>query len=52
MTEPRWIDRRALELLHDESLAEHGGAAMMRPAADDLTEEALADWIARLSQPR
>jgi death on curing protein len=28
----RWIDRRALELLHDQSLAEHGGASGLRDA--------------------
>ncbi len=26
----RWIDKRALMLLHDESLAEHGGASGLR----------------------
>lgn len=26
----RWIDKRALLLLHDESLAEHGGASGLR----------------------
>ena len=26
----RWLDRRALELLHDESLAELGGACGLR----------------------
>lgn len=26
----RWIDKRALILLHDESLAEHGGASGLR----------------------
>ncbi len=26
----RWVDKRALMLLHDESLAEHGGAAGLR----------------------
>ena len=26
----RWIDRRTLVLLHDESLAEHGGASGLR----------------------
>lgn len=36
----RWIDRRALELLHAESLAEHGGGAGLR--AEDLLESALA----------
>ena len=40
MTEPRWINRRALELLHDESLAEHGGAAGLRD--ENLLESALA----------
>ena len=36
----RWIDRRALELLHDESLAEHGGAPGLRDPG--LFESALA----------
>ncbi|HSI60154.1 MAG TPA: type II toxin-antitoxin system death-on-curing family toxin [Ideonella sp.] len=36
----RWIDRRALELLHDESLAEHGGAPGLRDGG--LLESALA----------
>jgi death-on-curing protein len=36
----RWIDKRALVLLHDESLAEHGGAAGLRD--DGLLESALA----------
>jgi len=36
----RWIDRRALELLHDESLAEHGGSAGLRD--ENLLESALA----------
>ena len=36
----RWIDRRALELLHDESLAEHGGSAGLRD--EGLLESALA----------
>jgi death-on-curing protein len=36
----RWIDRRALELLHDESLAEHGGAAGLRD--EGLFESELA----------
>jgi len=30
MREPRWISRRALLLLHTETLAEHGGLAGMR----------------------
>lgn len=36
----RWISRKALELLHDESLAEHGGASGIRD--DHLFEFALA----------
>lgn len=36
----RWVDRRLLELLHDESLAEHGGAAGLRD--EGLLESALA----------
>ena len=36
----RWIDKRALLLLHDESLAEHGGAAGMRD--EGLLDSALA----------
>lgn len=40
MSEPRWIPRRALELLHDESLAEHGGSPGLRD--ENLLESALA----------
>lgn len=36
----RWIDKRALLLLHDESLAEHGGAPGIRD--EGLLESALA----------
>jgi death-on-curing protein len=36
----RWIDKGALVLLHDESLAEHGGAAGLRD--EGLFESALA----------
>lgn len=36
----RWVERRALELLHDESIAEHGGAPGIRDAG--LFESALA----------
>lgn len=36
----RWVDRRALVLLHDESLAEHGGASGLRD--EGLLESALA----------
>jgi death-on-curing protein len=38
--EPRWVARRALELLHEESLAEHGGASGLRD--EGLLESALA----------
>lgn len=40
MKEPRWIDRRALELLHEESLAEHGGSDGLRDSG--LLDSALA----------
>ena len=36
----RWVDRGALVLLHDESLAEHGGASGLRE--EGLLEPALA----------
>ena len=36
----RWVKRAALELLHDESLAEHGGAPGLRD--EGLLESALA----------
>jgi death-on-curing protein len=36
----RWVSRAALELLHDESLAEHGGAPGLRD--EGLFESALA----------
>lgn len=36
----RWIDKHALILLHDESLAEHGGASGMRD--EGLLDSALA----------
>ncbi len=36
----RWVHRAALELLHDESLAEHGGAPGLRD--EGLLESALA----------
>lgn len=39
MKEPRWIDRRALLLLHSASLAEHGGLEGVRD--EGLLESAL-----------
>jgi death on curing protein len=40
MSGPVWINRRALELLHSESIAEHGGAEGLRD--EGLFESALA----------
>ena len=40
MTEPRWIDKRALLLLHDEDLAGHGGLPGLRD--EGLLDSALA----------
>jgi death on curing protein len=40
MSHWRWIDRRALLLLHDESIAEHGGAPGIRD--EGLLDLALA----------
>ena len=39
-TEPRWIDKRSLLLLHDESIAEHGGLTGLRD--EGLLDSALA----------
>lgn len=36
----RWVDKQALHLLHDESLAEHGGAAGIRD--EGLLDSALS----------
>lgn len=36
----RWVDQRSLMLLHDESLAEHGGASGLRD--EGLLQSALA----------
>lgn len=43
----RWIDKRLLLLLHDESLAEHGGAAGMRD--EGLLDSALGRPLNLLS---
>lgn len=40
MSEPIWLNRKALELLHSESLSEHGGADGLRD--EGLFESALA----------
>ena len=40
MKEPKWLDRRALVLLHGENLAEHGGRAGILD--EGLLESALA----------
>lgn len=40
MTEPRWVNRQALQILHDKSLAEHGGLKGLRD--EGMLESALA----------
>ena len=40
MSEPVWVSRRVLELLHDESLVEHGGAEGLRDSG--LLDSAMA----------
>lgn len=40
MREPFWLSRPAVEIIHDEQLAEHGGAPGLRDAG--LLESALA----------
>jgi death-on-curing protein len=40
MSEPVWVSRRVIELLHQESLAEHGGAEGLRDAG--LLDSAMA----------
>lgn len=40
MTEPLWLSRAAVEIIHAEELAEHGGSAGLRDAG--LLEGALA----------
>jgi death on curing protein len=40
MAEPRWIKREALQILHDESVAEHGGLGGLRD--EGMLESALA----------
>jgi|SRR5882672_3299279 len=40
MSEPEWLSRQALELLHDESLVEHSGGGGLRDSG--LLDSALA----------
>ena len=40
MSEPLWLTRAAIEIIHDEQLAEHGGAPGIRD--EGLLESALA----------
>lgn len=40
MSEPSWLTRLAVEIIHDEQLAEHGGAPGLRD--EGLLESALA----------
>lgn len=41
MTEPKWLTREAIEIMHDEQLAEHGGLSSLKD------ENALEAAIAR-----
>lgn len=47
MSNWRWIDKRTLILLHDESLAEHGGASGLRD--ETMLQSALARPLNLLS---
>jgi death-on-curing protein len=40
VTEPFWLSRQAIEIIHDEQLAEHGGAGGLRESG--LLDSALA----------
>jgi death on curing protein len=40
VTEPLWLSRQAIEIIHDEQLAEHGGAGGLRDSG--LLDSALA----------
>lgn len=46
-----WIDRRALELLHGESLREHGGAAGLRDEGQLESALARPPNLAQYGQP-
>ncbi len=47
----RWIDRRLLVLLHDESLAAHGGASGLRDAGLLASALARPENLAAYGQP-
>lgn len=42
MSEPRWLSRFVVDVIHSELLSEHGGAAGVRHGGEDLIESALA----------
>jgi death on curing protein len=42
VSEPRWLSRLLVDVIHSELLQEHGGAAGVRAGGDDLIESALA----------
>jgi death on curing protein len=42
VTEPRWLSRLLVDVIHSELLAEHGGRPGVRAGGDDLIESALA----------
>src|SRR6266545_5802528 len=46
MTEPRWIDKRALLLLHDEDLAEHGEVFIVQQQERALVDPARLGHLA------
>ncbi len=41
MSEPRWLSRRLVDVMHEEMLREHGGSPGVRAGGDDLIESAL-----------
>ena len=42
MSEPRWLTRLVVDVIHSELLREHGGAPGVRHRGDDLIESGLA----------
>ncbi len=51
MSDWRWIDRSALVLLHDESLAEHGGAPGLRNEGLQQSAQARPLHLVAYGQP-
>jgi death on curing protein len=42
MSEPRWLTRLVVDVIHSELLREHGGAPGVRQGGEELIESALA----------